>query len=213
MTEQKKRPGWKPGQSGNPKGRKPGTGKVAKLREAIEKDLPEIIRQLVEKAKGGDIRAASILLERVLPPVRAMEPAVEMDLTGDTLTQQAEAVLAAAAAGKLTPGQSAQMLTALSAVAGLKQTDELLRRMDALEKAHGAGQGDAPAPRRSVSDLLGGGDGSAHRSPPGGDGAVCQRCEGPRGAGSSLRVVRGSGLRGRAARHPRPGGSRNLHRS
>jgi hypothetical protein len=31
---------WKPGQSGNPGGRKPGTGEVAKLQAAISKHVP-----------------------------------------------------------------------------------------------------------------------------------------------------------------------------
>jgi hypothetical protein len=34
---------WKPGQSGNPKGRKPGTGEVTKLRNSIAEHIPSII--------------------------------------------------------------------------------------------------------------------------------------------------------------------------
>ena len=39
-----KRPGrWKPGESGNPAGRKPGSGEVAKLRAAIAEHMPGIV--------------------------------------------------------------------------------------------------------------------------------------------------------------------------
>lgn len=52
-TEKKKRGRWKVGESGNPKGRTPGTGEVSKLRASIALHLPEIIAQLVTKAKEG----------------------------------------------------------------------------------------------------------------------------------------------------------------
>ena len=45
---------WKPGQSGNPVGKKPGTGKIDKLRAALTKELPEILDALVTQAKAGD---------------------------------------------------------------------------------------------------------------------------------------------------------------
>jgi hypothetical protein len=69
MTSNEKKGGWKPGQSGNPSGRPPGSSESGRLRAAISEHLPEIIDQLVEKARGGDIQAARLLLERVLPPV------------------------------------------------------------------------------------------------------------------------------------------------
>ncbi len=75
-----KRGRWKEGESGNPNGRKPGTGAVAKLRDSIAAHLPEIILQLVSKAKQGDAQAARLLLERVLPPMKAIEQPVTLSL-------------------------------------------------------------------------------------------------------------------------------------
>lgn len=46
MIEKKKLPqgqGWKPGQSGNPKGRPKGSGDVAKIRSAIATRIPELL--------------------------------------------------------------------------------------------------------------------------------------------------------------------------
>ena len=46
MTEKKKPPegrGWKPGQSGNPKGRPKGSGDVAQIRSAIATRIPELL--------------------------------------------------------------------------------------------------------------------------------------------------------------------------
>ena len=126
-------PPWKPGQSGNPAGRKPGTGEVGKLRASIAKHLPEIISKLVEQAKAGDAQAARLLLERVLPPVKAAEQSAPIAMPKGPLADQGRAVVAAAGAGTLAPGQAAQLLTGLGALAKLIETDELAARVAALE--------------------------------------------------------------------------------
>src|SRR5262245_1714297 len=64
---------WKPGESGNPAGRKPGTGHVASLRASIAEHVPQIIDKLVESALAGDVASARLLLERVVPPLKASE--------------------------------------------------------------------------------------------------------------------------------------------
>jgi len=65
---------WKPGESGNPAGKKKGTRHFSTLiREAITKvatdtgtsDDKEIVRALVEKAKLGDLKAVDMVLDRV----------------------------------------------------------------------------------------------------------------------------------------------------
>lgn len=133
-TEKKKRGRWKSGESGNPSGRKPGTGEVAKLRDSIAKHLPAIIKQLVTKAKEGDAQAARLLLERVLPPMKPIEQAVALSLpTGEGITAQGVAIVQAVAAGILAPGQGAALLTGLGALARIKEIDELERRIALLE--------------------------------------------------------------------------------
>lgn len=129
---------WQPGQSGNPKGRPPGTSETGRLRAAISEHLPEIIAQLVEKARGGDTQAARLLLERVLPPVKAVEATVTLELAeGASLTEQGESIVRAVADGLLAPGQAGALLTGLGSVARLKEVDELTKRLEALEKAAG----------------------------------------------------------------------------
>ena len=131
---EKKQKGWKPGQSGNPKGKTPGSGELQKLRASIAADVPEILAGLVTAAKAGDIQAARLILERVFPPVKAIEQAVELQLPADgTLTAKASAVLSAAAAGDLAPGQAAQLIAALGTLAKISEVDELATRITALE--------------------------------------------------------------------------------
>ena len=136
-AEQRKRGRWKAGQSGNPNGRKPGTGEVAKLRDSIAAHLPEIITQLVAKAKEGDSQAARLLLERVLPPIKAIEQPVALSLpVGDGITAQGVAIVQAVADGTIAPGQASSLLSGLGALARVKEIDELERRIAQLEGAN-----------------------------------------------------------------------------
>ena len=134
----KKKSQWKPGQTGNAKGRPPGQSEITRLRAALAGDVPEILAGLVMAAKGGDVQAARLILERILPPVKAIEQAVALQLPeGGTLTAKASAVLTAAATGDLAPGQAAQLIAALGTLAKIHEVDELAARITALEQQHG----------------------------------------------------------------------------
>ena len=128
---------WKPGQSGNPAGRPRGTGEVSKLRAALAPDVPDILNTVVAAAKSGDMQAARIILERVLPPIKATEARQPLDLPTGSLTEQGRAVLASVASGDLAPSQGAQLLSAIGTLARVAEIDELSARMAALEASHG----------------------------------------------------------------------------
>jgi hypothetical protein len=138
MTTEKKKPGrWKPGESGNPKGKPPGTGEVAKLRAAIGERVPELLAAMMTRALDGDVGAARLLLERAVAPLKAAEQPQALSLPDGTLTEQGRAVLAAVAAGKLAPGQGAQLVGAIGTLARVAEIDELAARVAALESKHG----------------------------------------------------------------------------
>jgi hypothetical protein len=131
-TVQKTR--WKPGQSGNSKGRPAGVGQVGKFRAAIADRVPEIIEGLMIRAIAGDVGAARLLLERAIPPLRAAEQAQALTLPDGSLTEQGRAVLACVAAGELAPGQGAALLGGIASLARVAELDEIERRIDALER-------------------------------------------------------------------------------
>ena len=139
MTEPKtKRPGrWKAGESGNPAGRKPGTGEVAKIRAAIAKRVPELLNAMMARALDGDVGAARLLLERTIPPLKAMEQVQALTLSDGTLTEQGHAVLRSVANGVLAPSQGAALLGAIGTLARVTEIDELESRIAALEKQNG----------------------------------------------------------------------------
>lgn len=136
---------WRKGQSGNPKGKPTGSGRLAALRSSIAEDVPAIIAGLSEKARGGDVQAARLLLERVLPPVRSLEPAVELPglPTDAGPAVFARAVLAAAAGGELAPSQAAALMTAATGAVRVIEAGELEARIQALEAAAAAKGGKA----------------------------------------------------------------------
>jgi hypothetical protein len=109
------------------------------MREALAGDVPGILAGLVAAAKGGDVQAARLILERVLPPLKGIEQPVELQLPeGGTLTAKADAVLCAAAVGDLAPGQAAQLISALGTLAKITEIDQLAARITSLEQHHAA---------------------------------------------------------------------------
>lgn len=139
MNMQKRKPpphAWRPGESGNPAGRPAGAGEIAKLRAAISEHAPAIIANLKKAALEGDVSAARLLLERVIPPIKATEEAAQLTLPDGSLTDQGRAVIAAVATGDLAPSQGAALLASLGSLAKLAEADELERRIAALEAKH-----------------------------------------------------------------------------
>ncbi|MCB1984484.1 MAG: hypothetical protein H6936_03205 [Burkholderiales bacterium] len=133
-TEETKRGRWKKGESGNPNGRKPGASKVAELRDSIARHVPEIISQMVNKAKEGDVQAAKLLLERVIPPLKSMEQSVSLTLPENaTLSEQGQTIIQSVATGVLTPDQGQALLSGLGSQARLIEITELEARITALE--------------------------------------------------------------------------------
>lgn len=128
---------WKPGQSGNPKGRPAGTGEVGKLRAAIAKRVPDLLDAMLAKALDGDVGAARLLLERAIAPLKAIEQTQALALPDGTLTAQGRAVLRSVADGELAPSQGAALLGAIGTLARVTELDELESRIAALEARNG----------------------------------------------------------------------------
>jgi hypothetical protein len=127
---------WKPGQSGNPAGRPPGQSAITRLRAQLEPDAPQILETMVAAAKGGDVQAARLILERILPPFKPTEQAMELALEGKTLTDKGRAVLGAVSAGELAPGQGSQLIAAIGTLARVAEIDDLERRIAELERSN-----------------------------------------------------------------------------
>lgn len=126
---------FRPGQSGNLGGRPPGRrDRRAQLRELIDAEAAELVAVAVRAAKGGDLGALALLLSRAIAPLRPVADPVQFDMpAGASLADQARAVLAAVASGRLDPMTARSLIDAIAGAARVIETDELLRRIEALE--------------------------------------------------------------------------------
>lgn len=77
------------------------------------------------------IAAAAVLLDRAYG--KAGTETRIVDLLGKTLTIRARAVVGAAAAGHISPGEAAQLVGAISSLARLIETDDLIARVKEVE--------------------------------------------------------------------------------
>ena len=125
-------PKFKPGQSGNPKGRPKNKTPATLLRKSIIDDMPEIILKLVEQAKNGDTAAAKILLDRCCPALKPQAMAIHLPVNG-TLAEQGNEIIRATMSGNIPPDVGAQLITALAAQSKIIEIDELTQRIEALE--------------------------------------------------------------------------------
>ena len=71
---------FKPGQSGNPKGKTLGTRhRVTVLAEQLlADDVESVVAKVVKAAKAGNMTAARLILDRILPPRRGRTVAIPL---------------------------------------------------------------------------------------------------------------------------------------
>lgn len=125
---------FKPGKSGNPKGRPKGTRNPStRLREEFLPLLPETIKHILEKVKAKDMAAIKLVLDRTIPPLKAQYETLEMDDLTGTLAEKIEQILAAATRGEISPDAGGVLIQSIAAQARVKETDELEARILALE--------------------------------------------------------------------------------
>lgn len=126
------------GSSGNPSGRAPGSrNRATLLRDSLAEDVPAIIAVLVEQAKGGDIQAARLILERTLPPAKAVGPSIEVELDGfasGDLMARSEAVISALGKGEISTDVGASLMSALNVQANILEAHDLSERVARLEE-------------------------------------------------------------------------------
>ena len=126
---------FEPGQSGNPAGRPIGRpDKRTQLRELLTPHAKDLVAKVVEMAKEGDISAIRLVLDRLLPPLKAIDEPVVFKVPGGSMVEQGRLVISALGAGELTPDQAAAVLSALAAQGRIVETGELADRIAELEK-------------------------------------------------------------------------------
>ncbi len=136
MTAQRGRP-WKPGQSGNPKGKKPGTRHrtTVMLEKLLEDDSEAILKAVLTAAASGDMSAARMVLDRIVPPVKERPLSIDLPaLDGaEGIAKAHSRVVAAVAAGELLPSEGHSLAALLESRVRVAEATELERRLRELE--------------------------------------------------------------------------------
>ncbi|MFA5921621.1 MAG: DUF5681 domain-containing protein [Methylococcaceae bacterium] len=128
-------PNFKPGVSGNPAGRKPGKSSSARIRAAIEKKSPELLRTVMNAALAGDMTAAKLLIDRVCPPLKAHALPINIESIPDSIAGQGSEIINATFSGQIPPDVGAQLIAALAGLGKIIEVEELLKRITALEES------------------------------------------------------------------------------
>lgn len=128
---------FKPGQSGNPAGKPPGARhRITRLaQDLMESEAEEVVRAVIDAAKSGDMTAARVVIERILP-ARKSRP-VNLDLpkiqNAEDVVQAMSAVVAAVADGEIDPDEGEAVARVLEVKRRSLETANLEERIKALE--------------------------------------------------------------------------------
>ena len=123
---------FKKGETGNAKGRPSGRTPATLLRKSIAKDMPEIIKTLINSAKGGDVQAARVLLDRVCPALKPQALPISLP-EKNTLAEQGCAIIKATISGQIPPDIGSQLITALASQSKIVEIDDVFKRLEVLE--------------------------------------------------------------------------------
>lgn len=133
-----KTPGWKKGTSGNPRGRPKGSRNKATLLAiaAMEGELSDVVRVVIDAAKGGDMGAARLVVDKLIPATRELPLSIKLPAISaveDCATAQAM-VLAAVATGDLLPSEGEALAGLIEQQRRSLETSDLAQRLAAIEE-------------------------------------------------------------------------------
>ncbi len=136
-----KRGQFKPGQSGNPKGRPKGARHRTTLAalELLDGEAEALTRKAVELALEGDTTALRLCLERIAPPCKeapVIFKAPDMATASDA-SKTLAGLIRAVAEGELTPSQGAAVAGLVETFRRTLETEELEFRVERLEQRNG----------------------------------------------------------------------------
>ena len=134
---------WKPGQSGNPKGRPKKSAEARAVDALARAESADALNVVLEVMREGEkdrdrLAAALAVIERgVGKPGDTLPVAIKLP-AGATLAQRAEAIADAAMQGACSVAQASALLSCLASVQRVREIDELEQRIAALERREGA---------------------------------------------------------------------------
>jgi hypothetical protein len=112
------------------------------LEQLMACDAEEVVRAVVKKARAGDMTAARIIIDRLIPPRKGRPVPIDLPAVraaGDLLAAQST-LIRALAEGEVTAEEAAAVSSVLEANRKMIETEELATRLQRLEERMGAGR-------------------------------------------------------------------------
>ncbi len=110
------------------------SGQTQAIREKLAAGADAVTKKILAAAKKGDMQACRLILERLVPPVKATAEVVSFDLDDTDLPSAAKSILRAVAAGNLPPDQGRSLIEGLGAVARVIEVAELQKAVEELRE-------------------------------------------------------------------------------
>lgn len=130
---------FKKGESGNPKGRPVGARSRATMlmAELLEEGAKEVAQHILTAARGGDMGACRLILDKLLPPAKERPVVFSIELDTDTpegVSASQRAILQAVGAGELLLSEAERLSAILENSRRAIETEQLAARLDVLEQ-------------------------------------------------------------------------------
>jgi hypothetical protein len=128
---------FKKGQSGNPKGKRPGTRHKATQAalKLLGGDLEAITQECIRQAKEGNLMAVKLVLDKLIPSAKELPLSLSLPKVRQAadLPAALSAVMAAVALGEITPGEGQALTAMLEAYRKGIELSDIEARLTALE--------------------------------------------------------------------------------
>jgi hypothetical protein len=129
---------FKPGKSGNPAGKPKGARHKTTLaiEALLDGEAEMLTRKAIELAKGGDMQALRLCMDRLAPPRKDRSIAFEMPSieTVDDLPAATRAIMDAVSIGDITPSEAAELGKLVDAHVRAIEVSDINKRLEALER-------------------------------------------------------------------------------
>ncbi len=105
------------------------------LEKIMADDGEGVVNAVLEAAKGGDMQAARIILDRICPPRKERPISCKLPKLEDTsdLVAGISALIGAVANGELTPGEGQALASLIEAQRRTLETEDIEQRLTAVE--------------------------------------------------------------------------------
>lgn len=130
------------GQSGNPRGRAPGTAnaRTREVRDLLDRLTPAVLKKLYEMLLAGDPTAVRILADRVLPRRRLLQVDLPVVASLADVARAQQSIAALVASGELDSGEAADLAVVVDRQGQAIERRDIEERLSLIEAQIGDGK-------------------------------------------------------------------------